>query len=353
MNMIDPSQNVQLKSFWSKKEGTTGMIVLALMIAAGVFGLSAILPWLITLLQNTIHAAILFVVLGVLLYIIFDRRVRNLAKYMFKSVMRAITSIFITIDPIGILKNYISDLERNIRDMTEQLGALRGQMRGLQEEMRKNEQVRTESLKAAKIAQETGKKSAFVLKARKAGRLQESNLTYKNLYVKMETLYRVLSKMLEAAQFWYEDLSDEVEVKVRERKMILQGYSVFKKAQKVIQGDPDAKELFDQTLQYMADDYGQKLGEIEHFMDISQGFIESVDIQNGIYEEDALKELENWEQKTESLVLGDQKEVLLLKAANDAEKLDLDAPLPQVTKEEVLAKKKEQKAENKYSRFIE
>jgi hypothetical protein len=350
---MDTNQNIQLKSFWSKKEGTTGMLVLALLIAAGVYGFSAILPWLITLLQNTLQAVLLFVTVGVLIYIVTDRRVRNLAKYMFKSLMRAITSIFVTIDPIGILKNYLADLSSSIREMSEQLGALRGQMRALQEEMRKNEEVREESLKAAKIAQERGKKSAFVLKARKAGRLQESNLTYKNLYVKMETLYRVLSKMLEAAQFWYEDLSDEVEVKVRERKMILTGYSVFKKAQKVIQGDPDAKELFDQTLEFMAEDYGQKLGEIEHFMDISQGFIESVDIQNGIYEEDALKELENWEQKTESLVLGNQKEVLLLKAANDSDVLDLDAPLPQVTKEEVLAKKKEQPPENKYSRFLE
>ncbi len=350
---MDPSQNVQLKSFWSKKEGTTGMIILALLIGAGVYGFSAILPWVITLLQNTLHTIFLAGALGLIIFLVTDRRVRNLVKYMFKSVMRAITSVFITIDPIGILRNYVSDLERNIRDMTEQLGALRGQMRTLQEEMRKNDQVREESLKAAKIAQERGKKSAFVLKARRAGRLQESNLTYKNLYVKMETLYRVLSKMLEAAQFWYEDLSDEVEVKIRERKMILQGYSVFKKAQKVIQGDPDAKELFDQTLEYMAEDYGQKLGEIEHFMDISQGFIESVDLQNGIYEEDALKELENWEQKTDSLVLGDQKEVLLLKSADEADKLDLDAPLHQVTKEEVMAKKKEQQSENKYSRFIE
>jgi hypothetical protein len=226
-------------------------------------------------------------------------------------------------------------------------------MRSLQEEMRKNEQVREVSLKEAKIAQEKGAKSAFVLKARKAGRLKDSNMTYKALYIKMETLYRVLNKMLQAAQFWYEDLSDEIDVKIRERQMILKGYSVFKKAQKVITGDPDAKELFDQTLEYMAEDYAQKLGEIENFMDISQGFIESVDIKNGVYEEDALKELEDWEKKTDSLILGDQKETLLLKAANDAEVLDLDAPLPKVTKEEVLAKKREQGSDSKYKSLIE
>ena len=170
----------------------------------------------------------------------------------------------------------------------------------------------------------------------------------------MELLYRVLTKMLEASQFWYEDLSDEVDVKIRERKMITKGYSVYKRAKKVIQGDPDAKELFDQTLEYMAEDYAQKLGEIENFMDISQGFIESVDIKNGVYEEEALQELEEWEKKTDSLILGDQKETLLLEAANDTKVLDLDAPLPEVTKEYVLAekKKRQEKKDNKYSDFM-
>ena len=350
--MLNSDQDFKPKGFWRKKEGTTGMIVLALFVAAGAYGLNAILPWLITLLQNTLHAMLLFIAVGVLIYIVTNRRFRVLASYIFKSIMRAITSIFVTIDPIGILKNYLRDLKKSIHDMTDQLGDLRGQMRSLQEEIVRNEQAREQSLKQAKIAHEKGKQSAFVLKARKAGRLKESNLTYKNLYTKMEVLYRVLTKMLEAAQFWYEDLSDEVEIKSRERKMITKGYSVYKAAEKVIKGDPDSKELFDQALEYMAEDYAQKLGEIEQFMDISQGFIESVDIKNGVFEEEALQELEEWEKKTTSLILGKEKDVLLLEAANDKNVLDLNAPLPKVTREHVLAEKKKKK-DNKYQRFLD
>jgi len=350
--MLDTSEDFRPKSFWRKKEGTTGMIVLALMIAAGAYGLNAILPWIITLLQNTLHAVLLFGALGAIVYVASDRRFRNLISYMYKGIMRKITSIFVTIDPIGILKNYLRDLRLSIRDMSDQIGKLRGQMRSLQQEITKNEAEREHSLKQAKIAHEKGKQSAFVLKARKAGRLKESNFTYKNLYTKMEVLYRVLTKMMEAAQFWYEDLSDEVDVKTRERKMITKGYSVYKSAKKVIQGDPDAKELFDQALEYMAEDYAEKLGEIEHFMDISEGFIDSVDIKNGVYEEDALQELEEWEKKTESLILGKEKEMLLLEAASNDKILDLDAPLPKVTKEHVLAEKKKKK-NDKYSQFME
>ncbi len=353
--MLEPTESIKVKSFWRKPEGTTGMIILAIAAIAAAFGINAILPWIISLLQNTIHAVILFAVVGVLFFILTNRRFWNLVKYIFKSIARAITGVFITIDPIGILKNYISSLGRSIDQMKEQIGELRGQMRALQQEILTNEKIREDSLKQAKIAKASGKQSAFVLKARKAGRLKESNMTFQNLYVKMELLYRVLTKMLEAAQFWYEDLSDEVDVKARERKMITKGYSVYKNAKKVIQGDPDARELFDQTLEYLADDYAQKLGEIENFMDISQGFIESVDIKNGVYEEEALKELEEWEKKTDSLILGDEKETLLLQAADKDDILDLDAPLPEVSRDEVLAekKKRQESKENKYKEFMQ
>lgn len=38
---------------------------------------------------------------------------------------------FVTIDPIGILKNYISDLQDNLQKMGTQIGNLKGQMRKL------------------------------------------------------------------------------------------------------------------------------------------------------------------------------------------------------------------------------
>ena len=70
---------------------------------------------------------------------------------------------------------------------------------------------------------------------------------------------------------------------------------------------------------------------------------------------DRVQELEEWEKKTDSLILGEQKEMLLLEAANDDNVLDLDAPLPEVTREEVLAakKKRKDKKENKYKDFME
>ena len=44
---------------------------------------------------------------------------------------------------------------------------------------------------------------------------------------------------------------------------------------------------------------------------MSASFIDSVDIQNGIYEENALRMIEQWEKTGDSILLGDQKRLLL------------------------------------------
>jgi hypothetical protein len=66
---------------------------------------------------------------------------------------------------------------------------------------------------------------------------------------------------------------------------------------------------------------------MERFMDMSTNFMDSVDLQNGVFEEEGLKMLEMWEKEGASLLLGDQKENLLEEANNDKMELDLTAPI--------------------------
>ncbi len=83
-------------------------------------------------------------------------------------------------------------------------------------------------------------------------------------------------------------------------------------------------------------------------IEMSASFIESVDLQNGVFEADALEMIEKWEKVGESLLLGDLKDALLLEAANDTNILDLDARPKQVSREEVLAKRREAGTEDKF-----
>ncbi len=314
-------------SFWKRPEGKTGAIVLAGVVIGGGILLINALPVLVALASNTLYLAGMLLVLGAIIYMVLDPRMRNLVWYMYKSVMRWVTGLFIQIDPIGILKSYVDDLKDNLRKMNRQISQLRGQMHKLQEMILNNKREIKNNLNLASQAKQKNKQSVMILKSRKAGRLKESNMKLEDLYKKMEILYRVLRKMYENSEIMLEDIQDQVMVKEQERKAIHASSSAMKSAMNVINGNADKRAMFDQALEAIADDVSSKVGEMERFMEMSENFMSSVDLQNGVFEEEGLKMLEKWEQEGVSLLLGDKKEELLLEAADDENVLDLNQPI--------------------------
>ncbi|GJM31291.1 MAG: hypothetical protein DHS20C18_02920 [Saprospiraceae bacterium] len=326
-------ENMKPKSFWQRPEGVTGMIFLAAMLIGGGFLLYTALPALVALAQNTLYLALMLVALGGIVYMVLDPKMRSLVGYMYKSVMRWLTGLFVQIDPIGILKSYVEDLKDNLRKMNKQISQLRGQMHKLQEVIHNNKKEIKSNLTLASKAKETNKQAIMILKSRKAGRLKESNLRLEDLYRKMEVLYRVLTKMYENSQILMEDIKDQVEVKEQERKAIHASNNAMKSAMSVISGDPDKRAMFDQAMEAITDDVSQKVGEMERFMEMSANFMQSVDLQNGIFEEEGLKMLEKWEKEGVSLILGEEKQTLLSQANSEADILDLDAPIKEPIRE--------------------
>lgn len=315
------------KSFWSKPEGVTGAIFLLAIILGAGYLVSSFLGGIIALAFTTAGMVGLLAALGVVIFMALDGRTRALISYMYKSAMRSITSLFVKIDPISILKSYIDDLKKNLRKMNRQISMLRGQMHKLREMILNNQKQIKENISLASEAKDQQNKKVVILKTRKAGRLRDSNLKLEDLYKRMEVMYRVLSKMSENSSILLEDVVDQVNLKEQERKAIRASHSAMKSAMSIIKGDADKRALFDQALEAIADDVSGKVGEMEQFMEMSEDFMNSIDLQNGIFEEKGLKMLEEWEAKSDSLLLGAAKEEIISLAENDEEILDLNAPI--------------------------
>ena len=286
------------------------------------------LPWA-TILANTAYMVATIAALGVLIYMVLDPKMRNLVFYGYKSIMRVITGAFVQIDPIGILKTYVEELQNNLRKMNKQISQLRAQMHKLKELIVNNEREIKNNLQIAGKAKETNKRNVMILKSRRAGRLKDSNMRLEELYKKMEVLYRVLTKMYENSQILAEDIKDQVMVKEQERKAIHASHGAMTSAMSVINGDPDQRAMFDMAMDNITEDVANKVGEMERFMEMSANFMDSVDLQNGVFEEEGMQMLEQWEKESTSLLLGEEKDQLLLQAQSDSEVLDLDAPVPE------------------------
>lgn len=315
------------KSFWKRPEGITGIIFLAVLGIGGGILLATALPTLIALAQNTVYLTLMLIALAALVYVVVDPKMRALIGYGYKSVMRWITSIFVKLDPIAILKAYVEDLQDNLRNMNKQMNKLRGQMHILKEMMFRNEKEIKENLELASQAKSVDKQAAMVIKSRRAGRLKESNVRLDELYRKMEVLYRVLKRMYENSEVLMEDIKDQVMIKEQERKAIHASTSAMRSAMNVLSGNKDKRALFNEALEAVAEDVSQKVGEMERFMEVTTNFMDSIDLQNGVFEEEGLDMLEKWEQESFSSLLGEEKKTLLDKAKNDNEVLDLNEPV--------------------------
>lgn len=303
--------NYQPKSFWKKPEGVTGALVLGGLLAGSAFVFIKTLPFLVSLAANTIYLAVMFLVLGGVIYMAIDPKMRTLCWYFYKSLMRWITSLFVKIDPLGILKSYVADVRDNLGKMNKQITKLRSQMHLLREQIYNNRKQINENLSLAEEAKVGNKQSMLVLKSRQAGRLKESNLKLEDLYNKMDILYKVLAKMYENSEVIAEDIGDQIKLKEQERATIHASHSAMKSAMSVISGDKDQRALFEESLEALADDVSNKVGEMEQFMELSENFMASVDLQNGIFEEEGIKMLEKWESEGVSKILGKDKQILV------------------------------------------
>ena len=204
---------IKPKSFWKRPEGVTGTLFLAALAIGGGILISSAIGSILAFLSTTAGLVVSLLVLGTIIFMTLDSKVRNLVWYMYKSTMRWITGLFVQINPIAILNSYVDDLKDNLKKMNKQINKLRGQMHKLKEMITNNQKAIASNLDLANKAKMKNKQAQVILKSRKAGRLKESNMKLEDLYRKMEVLYRVLTKMYENSEILMEDVQDQVMVK--------------------------------------------------------------------------------------------------------------------------------------------
>jgi len=322
---MEPTNLGKARSFWEKPEGTTGMIFAVGGGSIALYALYHALPYLVTLLDNALHATIAGCVLFAVIYVLCDKRFQTLTSFAYQSLMRKITSIFVTVDALGIIKNYIRDMEKNLAKMMDQMSNLKGQIAALARQMNENARNIDTCFQMGKQAEKVGNKNQVTVQTRQAGRLQESNDKLKVLSEKLEILYRVLFKMSETAELVIVDTKQDVECKEREWKAVSAGNAAMRSAMSIMRGDVDKKALFEQSLEFLIEDIGSKVGEMDQFMDISRKITEQIDLENGVFEAKGLEALEAWEQQIDSgsLLKPVDKKAILRDSANPKKVLKL------------------------------
>lgn len=290
----------KLKTFWQKPEGKTGMLFIALLIGGGVIGLSTILPWLIALATNTLHLALLLAALGAGLFVLTNPKIRATASIVFQLIMKKLTSAVIKTDPLAILGLKVREMEENLEKVGESLTKLNQTKASLGRDINKNATTIEDSMKQAAFAQKKGEADQIYLKTRQAGRLQKSNMTLKELYTKVETMHRVLTKIYKNSSVLIADTKDEIDISAKEYATVTAATSAMRSAMNLINGNKDKRAIYEEAYEVLSNDIANKSGELEQMLEMSESFMSNIDLQNGMLQEDGLKMLETWEKKADS-----------------------------------------------------
>lgn len=317
-------ENTSQRSWFTKPEGKVGAVGLAVGIAALVVGAYFLMPFILVALTNTLHTILLLGVIGFLLALVINPASRNFFILAYKMFFKGLTGVFITLDPIMILKDYVQQLYSNLEEMARQIGTVKGTRQGLKTKIAEYTNEANTYMQRAQVANEKGNKKVAVTSHRAALRRQASVQKLSALDNKIEMILRVLTKMHENCGIMAEDTKDEVELKQDEWEAIKNANSAMKSAMSIISGGGDKRANFEQAMEYLIDDISLKMGEMENFMDMTEGLMASIDLDNEMFDDKMLKNLDAWEQKSDSWILGEDKNTIISDTNNPDKDVDVD-----------------------------
>jgi hypothetical protein len=304
----------KIKSFWERPEGFAGMAAIGIGCLAVYFIGLAILPsinlWLalaIGAVGKTIVLAGVCAVAALLLAIGLNERFQLFVSFMFKSAMRKLAGV----DPIGVMKGYIETLIEKKSKFDKNKGELRGQIRGCDQQINANRAEISRATQLAQAAKAAGNQGQLTVHGRNMSRLEELNNRMQSTRDKMQMLYDFLGKYSEATDLVIQDMTNDVRAREQERKYSTTANSAMRSAMGILRGEGVGKSMYDDAMEYALEDYANKMGEIDDFMDSTQSIMDGIDLQNGVWQQSAIDKLSQFESKTTSLLLGGEKRLML------------------------------------------
>lgn len=308
-------------AFWKSPEGKKFGIASSVVLA-GLFGwgLYKALPFLITLAQNTIIFGIECLVIAVMFYVIvLDSSLRNMFVNFYKRLIEALYVLSFNIDPTGAMTVRVKERKEDLAEAKKQAGAVKGQMQAVDDTMNQNQKAIDEGLKKMEFAKKNGNMGQARAESVIVGVAQAANNELATIKAKFERYYEQILGVISSAELSIYVLEGIIAVKTRTYNVAKQGRSAIKKALGVLLGDTDKDHVFDRNVAWIDDYSSVAFGEMDAIMDLSRDALNSVNLQEGVYSQDAFQLLEDKLQASQQKLEGDPRTQKLLQASSDPE----------------------------------
>lgn len=305
MQLGPGSTGADLKTFWSRPEGKMALGVYLAIAGGVVWFWGIIVPFLLNMLVDTLHMVYLGGVLVAILYLVFGKR----PQLMFRVLVRKFTSLFVAVYPIEIIEDKLKQMKVRRDKMNAQIALVDGSIVKLQRVMAANHADAVKGYGMAAQAQKMGAaardedeqlrmQQATQLQARRAQRREQSNIGYAKLLERLQKVYKFLTRYAANVDFFIEDTQDDIDQKKTEYQTTMAASGAMKQAMAVIKGNATEEDIYDQAFDQIENSVSTQLGVMDDLQRVSKNFMDGMDIQTGAVDDEALKALNAFEQKT-------------------------------------------------------
>ncbi len=292
----DSNAEQKLKSYWDRPGGKAGTLIgLGLLVVAGYY----LLPILTAVVWNTVNFGIALVALGIFLYCVTNRKLRLSLIYLYEILMKKLVGLVIELDPFIIAEDDIKEMELQRAKLYAQSVEVEGQKEGIDQKIREKEMEMHKLMSRAQAAKANNMMPELGNASRQIARVQEYIKQLTPIRDNLAKISDYLTKVHKNSAYLIEDAKNELELKKDLYRSVTSGNKALTSALKIFEGDPEKKQMVEQSMEYLKEDIAKKLGSMKKAISYSSDFMKSIDLENATYEVEGLKLLEAFDPDTE------------------------------------------------------
>lgn len=305
--------NYSPKGFWSLSNWRLDSVAAkAGVIAAGVWFLIYGIPVVKEIMWNiaSIIGATLAILAGIAAialigFILVDGRIPRLAEYVYRLGVRALVGFFVTLDPIGIMKNYLQDVNKTIAQFSNRISDLRGAIDQAKDDLEGFHDEYKKAMAYVAAARKNGREDdpSVRTQANIANRRKDSMDDLGKLVVQMEAILRLLERYFDKSKAYRDDLKDTIDFEARRRKSLKAAAGAFQAAKRILAGDTIGADFYDEAMAAAQQQAAQMVGEMKQWVFESGDILKTFEMQEAASVEMALQRLEQQEKTGGSLLL--------------------------------------------------
>lgn len=286
-------ENQTPKSFWSKPEGKTGIVlIIAAVIAVIVFG-GTIGPVVLASLTTLTGIAVFGVVLVVFLYLVFNPFI---GIRLFQVFCRLLICKIIELDPVKNVQIDMAAMEAEQKKMDAEIVKIAEAEEEVIFEIEDNTKKMIDAQKEYKAGQKNGvdEQDLQYLLVRIAG-LDEANREYAALQERTVAIKTHLMRVSKATSSYLKSQREQVEIAIKKFNVSNKASGAIRSAMSIIGQDSDTYKHFNMAMEFMSSDVNAKMGEIKMAISASSEFLTAADIKNGVKLENGAKLMESFD----------------------------------------------------------